>query len=183
MEIFFISDTHFGHQNVLKYCPKRLEFLTTDDVQKMDELLVKNWNDRVSPFDTVYHLGDVIFAKTTFDVLDRLNGTIHLIEGNHDSRLVNKPAFSKKFKSISKYDELNIDKETTICMFHYPIEQWNKKHYGAIHLHGHCHGTLDTVLPRRYDVGVDCTEMCPISLDEILARAKNDPVEILPQRN
>ena len=74
---WIISDTHFFHVNVGRYCNR------PDNWQ---ELIIKNWNDLISPEDTVLHLGDFAFGKrSNFDILTEvLNGRIILIRGNHD---------------------------------------------------------------------------------------------------
>ena len=53
--IWFTSDLHFNHLNILKYEPKSRPF---ENVAEMNEALIKNWNDRVKPEDTVFVLGD-----------------------------------------------------------------------------------------------------------------------------
>ena len=81
-KIFFTSDTHFGHANIIKYCARPFA-----SVQEMNRELIARWNAVVGPRDTVYHLGDFAFGKAseapTF--LRKLNGAKKiLIRGNHD---------------------------------------------------------------------------------------------------
>jgi len=87
------SDTHFGHENIIRYCGRPFKSL-----KEMDETLVKNWNSRVSKGDTVYFLGDFCFKKSTeapnanaFEYYrEQLNGNIVFIGGNHDRQNRNK---------------------------------------------------------------------------------------------
>ena len=80
-QIFFTSDTHFMHTNILKYCPGR----KWASVEEMTEGLVTNWNARVTADDVVYHLGDFAMGgKQNVALRSRLNGKIILIKGNHD---------------------------------------------------------------------------------------------------
>lgn len=81
MSVFFTSDTHFGHENVIGYCARPFK-----DAEEMDRELVRRWNETVRPFDDVYHLGDVSFrrAEETARILKRLNGRITVVKGNHD---------------------------------------------------------------------------------------------------
>lgn len=81
---YFTSDLHFSHKNIAKFCP---QFRPFDNVEQMDEFLIRTWNETVTPEDTVYNLGDFSFAhdhKQIERVLSRLNGQHHLIYGNHD---------------------------------------------------------------------------------------------------
>lgn len=56
--IYFISDTHFEYENVIKYC-KRL----FSDIRKINETLISNWNSIVSDDDIIYHLGDFCLSE------------------------------------------------------------------------------------------------------------------------
>lgn len=79
--IFFTSDLHLGHANVICHCNRPFA-----SVEEMDETLIRNWNQRVKTNDTVYVLGDLMFRnqKPPEEYLDRLKGRKHLITGNHD---------------------------------------------------------------------------------------------------
>ena len=81
-KIFIISDTHFGHENIIKYCNRPFK-----DVKEMDETLIKNWNEVVSNKDTVLHLGDFGLGNKEYiaSIVNRLNGKKILILGNHDN--------------------------------------------------------------------------------------------------
>jgi len=168
MMIYFTSDTHFGHSNVIKYCNRPF-----DNSAHMEQELIFRWNRNVSPNDTVYHLGDFAFCKpyVAKDIIYKLNGGIKLIPGNHDSRqflgvLYEIPA--DKIEVLSRYEELNYNgRKFVLC--HYPIESWANMSHGSIHLHGHSHGKSRSQ-PGRYDVGVDAKETggAPVSIDVVL---------------
>lgn len=164
MTTWITSDTHLNHKNVIKYCNRPF-----NSVEEMNEGLVENWNAVVGPKDFVWHLGDVMWAD--FD-LDRLNGIKHLIIGNHDypSKL------QKYFKSMQHYHELRgiIPGKWPLMLMHYPIESWKGKFHGSIHLHGHSHGTMNNTGYLRFDMGVDCWDMKPVSIESVLA--------LVPQR-
>lgn len=133
----------------------------------MDENLVENWNTVVSKDDTIYHLGDVIFSKD-HSILRRLNGNKLFLVGNHD--------IDRSWYAID-YEEIKY-KGVKFVLCHYPLLTWNRARRGAIHLHGHCHGTvnhLNTNL-RRFDVGVDVYNYKPVSIDQIIDEAANKPV-------
>lgn len=79
---WFISDTHFGHKNIIEYEKEYRPFSTLDE---MHEVMIERWNDVVKPKDTVYHLGDFAFGRRNIKIASRLNGRKRLIMGNHDT--------------------------------------------------------------------------------------------------
>ena len=93
-DTFIISDTHFGHDNIVAFEPSR-GFLADlhsvyndlDLINQVNYGLVKNWNSVIGKTDTVLHLGDLAWGG--YDKIKtwvkRLNGNIILIRGNHDS--------------------------------------------------------------------------------------------------
>lgn len=161
--IFFTSDTHFGHGGALGLF--RRPFAS---VAEMDEALTTNWNETVRPADTVWHLGDFAVRATPArmrTILERLHGTKHLIAGNVDAPATRALA---GWASVANYAELELaGRRLILC--HYPLRAWNDQHRGAIDLHGHSHGRLKP-LPRQLDVGVDAWAFRPIALEEVLAR-------------
>lgn len=95
MTVWYTSDTHFYHENIIKYCGRPFK-----DVNQMNEIIIRNWNERIQPNDLVYHLGDFgLFSKgrEPQDILNRLNGNIHLIKGNHDSKIT-EIAFEERYE-------------------------------------------------------------------------------------
>ena len=147
----------------------------------MNEALIEAWNKKVSPKDIVYHLGDITFIKDigiASTMIERLNGTIHYIVGNHDNvRIIetcpNIVSISYGYKGIKVQGQY-------IELCHFPIEEWNKMHHGAWHLHGHVHNSdrngyhTITKIPNRMDVGVDnFADYAPISFEEIKERFTN----------
>ena len=157
MKIWFTSDTHFRHKNIMKFCPKTRLGADSDE---MTEILISNWNRDVKPDDTVYLLGDVFFcnATETRKILDRLSGQIHLIHGNHDQVIRNNLDIRDRFASVQEYLEIKIDGKKVV-LFHYPMLEWNGMHHGSYALFGHVHGSMDRhpeiLSARIMDVGVD----------------------------
>ena len=163
MTKFFTSDTHFSHKNVIKYDNRPYS-----SVEEMNESLIENWNKVVKPNDVIYHLGDFGFAsdEDIFSIIKRLNGKKIFIVGNHDKQMYHAD-IRKNFESYHNYLEVVIDKIPTI-LFHFPINVWNKKHYGAFHIHGHVHGSKVYEKPvRAFDAGVSCNNYTPVSFEEI----------------
>lgn len=179
--IYFTSDSHYNHYNIIKYCNR--PFST---VEEMDQHILDKTNAYVKAEDTLYHLGDIAFARTNRWVdkcryyLDQINcRDIRIIWGNHD----NKSARNEAGKKLSDYyncrdfDEIKINgQRITLC--HYAMAIWNKSHRGAWHLYGHSHAGAEDYLNRHFpgrksmDVGIDniykiAGEYRPISFDEV----------------
>lgn len=174
--IWFTSDHHFFHANILRYCAStrvmNSRIQPIQNIEEMHESLIENWNAKIQPNDDVYVLGDFSFGKTeeTKALMDRLNGCLHLVRGNHDHKRI---CGLDRWEWVKDYHELKVpdeemDLDQVIVMFHYPIESWNKRHHGSFMLHGHCHGTLKSAdHMARLDVGVDCHNLYPISYEEV----------------
>jgi calcineurin-like phosphoesterase family protein len=162
MNTWFTSDTHFGHARIIDYCKRPFK-----DVEEMDAELIRRWNAVVKPGDTVYHLGDFALAKVAKKVpgyLERLNGQIHLIYGNHDAKQLKS---LEGFADVKAYKEIKVG-EQNIILCHYAFRVWNKSHYGSWNLHGHSHGSLKRDFKmKQLDVGVDCWNYAPISFEEV----------------
>jgi len=156
---WFTADTHFEHALLAhKYRP---EYAT---VEEMNEGIITRWNAFVKPGDMVYHLGDFAWYRPE-DFVDRLNGRIHLILGNHDSlKLWQKEMFSS-VQDVKWLGSKELKTSKGFFLSHYPHRSWKQKEYGSIHLYGHCHGTIPN-FGLSMDVGWDVFGR-PISLDEI----------------
>ena len=171
MKTFFTSDTHFGHENIIKYVNR--PFKTS---YEMDEALVENWNKAVSADDVVYHLGDFAFGRVTQEYVSklakRLNGKIHLIVGNHEKLGKGIPW---RFETIKEYDEIEIEKQC-IVLFHYGLRTWHHNMRGVWHLYGHSHGTLPP-FGKSLDIGVDCWNFRPVPFEELKSVMDKRPQE------
>jgi calcineurin-like phosphoesterase family protein len=164
MAVYFTSDTHFGHLSVIE--SGRRPYRST---QEMDDALIAGWNALVAPHDTVYHLGDFCHrdSESAADYLDRLNGEIHLIAGNHDTQTLRQHA--GRFASVNLLSEIVIGTQSLV-LCHYPMREWNGCYAGAWHLFGHVHGRLNHVNQGHcLDVGVDANAYRPLSFEDIAA--------------
>ena len=135
----------------------------------MDEALVTRWNDRIAPKDDVWHLGD--FAVLTVRarrenraarILDRLHGHVRLIAGNNDDETRGLDGWVE----VADYVEITLD-GVPLVLCHYPLRTWRNSSRGWWNLHGHSHGKLKP-LTRQRDVGVDCRDYGPVTLEELL---------------
>lgn len=103
--VFFTADLHFFHENIIKHTQR--PFHTVDE---MNRTLIRKWNERITPEDEVYILGDFTMKGPDIasSVLYSLKGKKHLIRGNHDS-FVDKAGFDQSlFVSVRDYMELKI---------------------------------------------------------------------------
>lgn len=173
--VYFTSDLHLGHVNIIKHCNRPFS-----SVEEMDNVIIERWNNTVTDKDVVYILGDFSFYKDqqkSVDVLNKLKGAEkHLILGNHDTHM--KAWVKNVFTSCSSYKEIQIIDESflggkrTIVLFHYAMKTWNKMHHNSISLYGHSHGTIPGT-PQSLDVGVDCWDFFPCSYTQIKEKLNN----------
>lgn len=181
--IYFTSDLHFYHVNIIRFCAETRPFASVDD---MNSAIVKRWNRKVGPADDVWHLGDFAFTKNIdliCDLMNQLNGKKHFIYGNHDVFI------AKHIKDISArtgvvpehYKEISL-RSKKICLFHYPIDQWNNKGHGSIQLHGHCHGT-HLAQSNQLDVGWDSKDFDGLHLELPGIWSENDIFDAIALRS
>lgn len=172
MKTWITSDLHFGHKNIMSFCPTaRARF--RNDLDYMNEAMVKEWNDLIASEDLVYILGDVAFlpAQKAAEYMTRCNGIKILVEGNHDRKTLNDPTFRRCFKEVHKYLDINYN-GTKVVMFHYPIAEWDQMHRGAVHFHGHLHGDVSGMEKFRCrDMGMDATGMIAITMEDAIKDA------------
>lgn len=178
MRTWITSDLHFGHTNIMKFCPQsRARF--NNDVDYMNEAMVIEWNSLVQPEDLVYILGDVAFlpAAKAVQYMKRCNGKKILVKGNHDRKLLNDPVFRSCFESV--HDYLDITYNGTKCvMFHYPIAEWDQMHRGAVHFHGHLHGGESGLEKfRARDMGMDATGFIVVEMERAIADAMTGQIK------
>lgn len=178
MTTWLTSDSHYGHAAVIGYSNRPFK-----DVNEMDQMMIRSWNDRVRPGDLVYHLGDFSFHKDqakTVQILRRLTGNKYLIWGNHDKRLRKNQDFLNEWVWCRDLEKIEIQGQK-IVLCHYAMLVWDGSHRGNWMLHGHSHGSLkDDPGALRLDVGVDPMGYAPVSFEEIkkiMSKKKFEPVD------
>lgn len=167
-KVWFTSDCHFSHKNILKHCPERANVgsFDIDDVESHDKWLIERWNKTVAKKDIVYILGDFAFGSpdNVKKILGKLNGKKFLILGNHDKsseHLVNyfEQITQMKIVNFKQNNYSFLEDNLKVFMCHYPMVTWPEKHYGCVEAHGHSHGSLDDYNKEspdlRVDVGLD----------------------------
>lgn len=188
MALFFTSDHHFGHANIIRYDERPFR-----DVEHMNEELVERWNAVVGPDDTVMHLGDIALGRLeqSLTYVARLNGRIFLVPGNHDRvSSVESPERRARFAPLYRAAGLEILPEQVpmtlepgvrILACHYPPTgdtQGADRHVelrpeagGVPIVHGHTH-QRDIGDGRAVHVGVPARDWAPVRaevvVDEIL---------------
>ncbi len=167
--VWFTSDLHLGHANIIVYCKRPFS-----DVAAMNEALVTNWNSRVRPEDTVFCLGDFGLGKPE-DVIalrQRMNGTIVLLRGNHD-RFGKARAVELNVQVVEGDAEVTLG-ASTFHLSHYP-RLLDEKIPGRTHLFGHVHEKF-RIRDGMLNVGVDVWDFRPITPDEVLNALKDSPL-------
>ncbi|MEO0730839.1 MAG: metallophosphoesterase [Pseudomonadota bacterium] len=154
-DIWFISDTHFGHEKVIAF--GRRPFA---NVAEMDLALAENWSRSVKPQDLIYHLGDVAWSAEGLELFAKLPGTKRLILGNHDSgkRLaphVQKLVLYRRFP------------EDQFIASHMPLLPERGRE--PINVHGHVHA-VDVDHPSFVNISVEKTDYAPLHIDDLRAR-------------
>lgn len=164
--VFLISDTHFGHRNILKFkrddgSPVR-EF---DDLNHMHRTIINNWNSVVRPQDKVYHLGDVAFQISCMQLFDFLNGKKRLIRGNHD--LFQLGVYTKYFEEIYGVRQIN-----GVWLTHVPMHEDSVNAQRVkCNAHGHLHWRKINH-SKYFNCSVECINYTPIDIEEVIELTK-----------
>jgi calcineurin-like phosphoesterase family protein len=176
-DIWIISDTHLGHQNILKFTDSSTGNLIRghlfDNIDQMDEYMLEKWNSVVKPGDIVYHLGDVFMGdKERFKrQWPKFNGSKRLIVGNHDDiKFLSTGGFFKKVQMWRKFTEYNI------LLSHVPLHEMSisrgrpdaqKK---MVNVHGHTHNNGSP--PGLYmNMCVEAIDYTPQNIEDVAQKA------------
>lgn len=183
-DIWIISDTHLGHENILKFTdsttgnPVRGHLF--DNVDQMDEYILEKWNSVVKQGDIVYHLGDVFMGdKDRFKrQWPKFNGSKRLILGNHDdAKFLSSGGFFKKVSMWRMFPEFGL------MLSHVPLHESNllrlKEKSGKwpddcapmLNVMGHIHQNPAPEGPYRC-VCVEQTDYTPVHIETLAAEAK-----------
>ena len=163
VDIWVISDTHFGHENIIKYCGRPFK-----DAAEMDAALIANWNAVVQPHHHVYHLGDVAVSQQRLNqVMPQLNGKKRLVLGNHDNHAPIQD-YAKYFEKILVWRLFK-----PVLLTHVPIHASSIRKARA-NVHGHTHEKPSYSGP-YINVCVEHTNYAPVHLDTLIAQANKMP--------
>lgn len=193
MAVYFTSDTHFGHSNIIEIDAERRHIET---IQEHDELIVERWNATVGPNDQVWHLGDVALSILAMEEwVPKLNGHKFVVAGNHDHCWTSSPdpKFARRaINRVTRYYEAGFERVystgravtqladgRTVDLAHLPHSGDHTDEHRYVHqrpdapsnsrplLHGHVHGLWDQ-LGAQINVGVNVRDFRPISEEEIM---------------
>lgn len=174
-----ISDTHFGHKNIIEFCHRPVDH---------DQIIMENWANAVGPDDTVVHLGDLCYkgnAEFRHLIAPHLTGARKLLVlGNHDK---NTYGFYKKcgFKLARPFEI--IWGSTRVSFSHYPWNEFGDEKFripaegkqprNSLRLHGHIHNSGYTrsafvpFLAQHINLSVEQTKLRPVNLALLLSAA------------
>ena len=167
MKEFVISDPHFGHENIIKYCDRPFQ-----NADEMDETIIMNWNNTVSKEDTIYMLGDWAFGRGSLEklavYLPMLNGKIIMVRGNHDHQHTN------WYKEHGVFEVHSGEK----WVYSYPRHiMFSHRPYPTkspwINIHGHTHNLLHIKDSIYVNVCVEAINYTPVDLDELIAKVRS----------
>ncbi len=175
-EVWFTSDTHFGHENIIRYCNR--PFLNAEE---MNAELIRRWRETVPEDGIVFHLGDFAHgnARLWNDILSALTGRKYLILGNHDMKAL-RQGYMGRFEHVAQQMTIRVGGQA-IVLNHNPFLCYGGSYRDVWQLFGHVHSgpashtgldhpRLKMLFPLQYDVGVDNNDFRPISFAEVKAK-------------
>ena len=174
---YLASDHHFAHDKIYGFKDNDGHLIRpwASSAEEGDEMMIDAWNKEVNKRDTVIHFGDIVVKRTGFKLLERLNGRIILIRGNHD-------IFPLKDYLPYVADIRGTHKKDHVILSHYPIHPASIPNWAQGVIHGHTHqnhvlladGTRD---PRYLNLCVEAVGITPIAWEDAIRRLPEIPPE------
>lgn len=168
---YYISDCHFLHGRI-----KEIDHRDFNTLFEMEDFMIKQWNNKVTNDDDVYIIGDFCWGNgvQTWDIYSKLNGHLHLIEGNHDYWYLDDPEFVDTIlEEIIDYKEV-IDGKRNVILSHYPIPFYNHQfdqdennHFMTYMLYGHVHSLFDEYLINNLINQTSTTLRSSVKIEEV----------------
>lgn len=160
MNVFVISDHHFYHENIIKYCNRPFK-----NLREMNYVMIERWNSVVGKNDTVLHLGDFSFGdkRTVSRIRKHLNGKIYMVKGNHDKH------------GVSWYNNVGINMvKKPFIIGNFLFSHARKMDIGPnmIGICGHSHNKIPLLTEsgsnKFYNVSVENLNYTPIRIKDLL---------------
>jgi len=172
--VFIISDTHFGHDNMCKFVNEDgTKVRCYDTAAECDEVMIQNWNSVVKPDDKVYHLGDVVINRKFLNlVMPRLNGSKRLLMGNHDIFDVEKD-YLPHFKRVAAYHVMPGER---IIFSHIPINMNGERFKWNVHGHTHGNNALGKKAPnppKYFNACVEQINYTPLAFEDLTKQLRS----------
>lgn len=182
--IYFIADTHFQHENIIKYCNRPFSCAA-----EMNSQEICNWNNVVTDADDVYVVGDFILGspERVKHILYQLHGKIHLIRGNHDSQTKLNIYRECPDKIIEIVDLKYLQyKGLWFILCHFPIispdfvAMVTNGNSEVVSVHGHVHDAAPFFMPNenRFNVSADAINFTPVSIDKLWELIRNKYISL-----
>lgn len=187
MTTYLTADLHLGHTNIIKYSRRPFE-----DVNEMNEIIVRDWNTIVQPDDVVWILGDLCLGRIeeSLEVASRLAGQKILVPGNHDRMWPFAKQGTKEEFWRKKYLEAGFvatiglimtmwiaDRDVIVSHLPYQGDSHDEDRWlkarpvdnGLWNIHGHIHNNGWRVHGRMLNVGLDAWGGRLVTLEEVEA--------------
>ena len=175
-KVYFTSDTHFGHENIIRYCGRPFR-----NAEEMNAELIRRWRETVPEDGIVFHLGDFAHGGSRLwnDILHALPGRKYLILGNHDMKSL-RQGYMGQFEHAAQQMTIKVGGQT-IVLNHNPFLCYGGSYRDVWQLFGHVHSgpashtgldhpRLQMLFPLQFDVGVDNNDFRPVSFAEVKAK-------------
>lgn len=174
-KIYLTSDLHFNHDREFIWKPRGFK-----SCEEMNEAIISKYNSVVEDNDDVYILGDMMLGgpnalQKGVEYVERLNGKLHLVRGNHDS-LTRWDALRYLSNVVEMRNSIYLDYDGYhFYLSHYPsitgsLQQDSLKKM-LLNLYGHTHQKSNFFedMPFMYHVGVDSHACMPVNIDIIIS--------------
>lgn len=176
--IFFTSDLHLSHDNVLGFDKRPFK-----DIHEHDEAIISNIVDTVPKGGHLWVLGD-LFWHNRYNVIEEfckaMDGQSILwrwVRGNHDDRFWENESINAHQRLEAKWLHHTEAPGRGVYLSHYAHRTWRNAGHGSLHLYGHTHGNIADQ-GRSMDVGVMNTGYCPVSLTQVIAALGERDIKI-----
>lgn len=167
--VFFISDLHLGHANIIKYEDRPFKNVTEMDVE-----LRRRWNETIGEDDLVIFVGDLCFYNNPKDILRDLHGRKVLIKGNHDRKIKQATQFPIECKVIAVEDSVIVSTGIGEIFVHHDPDGIPCSWAGwSIYGHVHSHHPMMNLFGKRINVSAEVLNYVPVSLTGIRDRMRS----------